>query len=265
MAHALLPPKPSTAPQFLKQPIYTILSPQTSNLFPSPHSQPLASYFTENRSIRRDFPQAPRFSLCSQPILNTVATVNLSESLGKPKSNHIIVLKILQKLFFLAPHGLSLSPFSSLTSPPITRPYNLPPTPGHYWESKQTLLIISTRDTKKTLDHTLTNPQSFYSSQILKPARHAATPVSSHLLTTQVSSFLWVSESSSSVKSFLSTQPKIPTLTLAHAHFLSPCFHLSCSVQSLSRVQLFANPMDCRTPGLPVHHQLLELAQTHVY
>ena len=23
------------------------------------------------------------------------------------------------------------------------------------------------------------------------------------------------------------------------------------------------NPMDCSTPGLPVHHQLLELAQTH--
>ena len=25
------------------------------------------------------------------------------------------------------------------------------------------------------------------------------------------------------------------------------------------------NPMDCNTPGLPVHHQLLELAQTHVH
>ena len=25
------------------------------------------------------------------------------------------------------------------------------------------------------------------------------------------------------------------------------------------------NPMDCSTPGLPVHHQLLELAQTHVH
>ena len=23
------------------------------------------------------------------------------------------------------------------------------------------------------------------------------------------------------------------------------------------------NPMDCSTPGFPVHHQLLELAQTH--
>ena len=25
------------------------------------------------------------------------------------------------------------------------------------------------------------------------------------------------------------------------------------------------HPMDCSTPGLPVHHQLLELAQTHVH
>jgi len=25
------------------------------------------------------------------------------------------------------------------------------------------------------------------------------------------------------------------------------------------------NPMDCSTPGLPVHHQLLELAETHVH
>ena len=25
------------------------------------------------------------------------------------------------------------------------------------------------------------------------------------------------------------------------------------------------DPMDCSPPGFPVHHQLLELAQTHVY
>jgi len=37
-----------------------------------------------------------------------------------------------------------------------------------------------------------------------------------------------------------------------------------CSVQLLSCVRL-CNPMDCGTPGLPVHHQLLELAQTHVH
>ena len=37
------------------------------------------------------------------------------------------------------------------------------------------------------------------------------------------------------------------------------------SVQSLSRVHLFVTPPDCSTPGVPVHHQLLELAQTHVH
>ena len=36
------------------------------------------------------------------------------------------------------------------------------------------------------------------------------------------------------------------------------------SVQSLSRVRL-CNPMDCSTPGLPVHHQLLEFIQIHVH
>ena len=35
------------------------------------------------------------------------------------------------------------------------------------------------------------------------------------------------------------------------------------SVQSLSHVWLW-DPMDCSTPGFPVHYQLPELAQTHV-
>ena len=37
------------------------------------------------------------------------------------------------------------------------------------------------------------------------------------------------------------------------------------SVQLLSRVQLFVTPMDCSTPGFPVHHQLPELTETHVH
>ena len=42
------------------------------------------------------------------------------------------------------------------------------------------------------------------------------------------------------------------------------------SVQSLTWVQFqptltLCNPMDCRTPDLPVRHQLLELTQTHVH
>ena len=41
-------------------------------------------------------------------------------------------------------------------------------------------------------------------------------------------------------------------------------FPLISSVQSLSRVQL-CDPMDCSMPGFSVHHQLPELAQTHVH
>ena len=45
---------------------------------------------------------------------------------------------------------------------------------------------------------------------------------------------------------------------------LQPTVQFS-SVQSLSCVRLFENPMDCSTPGFPVHHQLLEFTQTHVH
>ena len=40
------------------------------------------------------------------------------------------------------------------------------------------------------------------------------------------------------------------------------------SVQFSSVTQLcptLCDPMDCSTPGFPVHHQLAELAQTHVH
>ena len=37
------------------------------------------------------------------------------------------------------------------------------------------------------------------------------------------------------------------------------------SIQLLSCVRFFATPMDCSTPGLPVHHQLPEFTQTHVH
>ena len=37
------------------------------------------------------------------------------------------------------------------------------------------------------------------------------------------------------------------------------------SVQSFSHVWVSCDPMDCSTPGFPVHHQLPELAHTHVH
>ena len=36
-------------------------------------------------------------------------------------------------------------------------------------------------------------------------------------------------------------------------------------IQLLSCVWLFVTPMNCSMPGFPVHHYLLELAQTHVH
>ena len=40
------------------------------------------------------------------------------------------------------------------------------------------------------------------------------------------------------------------------------------SVQFSSVTQwcpMLCDPMDCNTPGLPVHHQLLEFTQTHIH
>ena len=48
-----------------------------------------------------------------------------------------------------------------------------------------------------------------------------------------------------------------------------PCnFHLWQNIQFSLVAQscpTLCNPMDCSTPGLPVHHQLLEFTQTHVH
>ena len=55
------------------------------------------------------------------------------------------------------------------------------------------------------------------------------------------------------------------TATLGYSQTISHFFPCQ-SVQSLSCVQLFVkDPMDCSTPGFPVHHQLQDLAQTHVH
>ena len=45
---------------------------------------------------------------------------------------------------------------------------------------------------------------------------------------------------------------------------MSFCLWLT-SLQSLSHVKTLCDPMDYSTPGFPVHHQLPELAQTHVH
>ena len=44
---------------------------------------------------------------------------------------------------------------------------------------------------------------------------------------------------------------------------LKQSYHQFSSVSQLCLT--LCNPMDCSTPGLPVHHQFLEIAQTHVH
>ena len=60
-----------------------------------------------------------------------------------------------------------------------------------------------------------------------------------------------------------SISPKWHDFTLSYGWVLFHCTYVS-SVQLLSRVWL-CDPTDCSTPGLPVHHQLPELAQTHAH
>ena len=64
-------------------------------------------------------------------------------------------------------------------------------------------------------------------------------------------------------RSRLGTYTEISVLTLApwKKSYDQPQFS---SVQLLSRVR-FCDPMNCSTPGLPVHHQLPEFTQTHVH
>ena len=49
----------------------------------------------------------------------------------------------------------------------------------------------------------------------------------------------------------------LPSLLFSSVQLRLSCVWLSCV--------WLCNPMDCSTPSFPVHHQLLELAQTHVH
>ena len=67
--------------------------------------------------------------------------------------------------------------------------------------------------------------------------------------------------------------PKLPSHPSCHITLSSFLFSKSCSFQnephsysSVAQSYLtLCDPTDCSTPGLPVHHQLPELAQTHVH
>ena len=47
-------------------------------------------------------------------------------------------------------------------------------------------------------------------------------------------------------------------------HFLLQCMKVKSESEVAQSCTTLCNPMDCSTPGLPVHHQLPEFTQTHV-
>ena len=51
----------------------------------------------------------------------------------------------------------------------------------------------------------------------------------------------------------------------SRAHHYSRTFLAVVVAQSLSRILSLCDPMDCSTPGFPVHHRVPELAQTQVH
>ena len=52
---------------------------------------------------------------------------------------------------------------------------------------------------------------------------------------------------------------------LLFSHFKRHCKWYDCRYQFSCSVVSDCDPMDCSTPGFPVHHQLPEFTQTHVY
>ena len=57
-------------------------------------------------------------------------------------------------------------------------------------------------------------------------------------------------------------QPKCPSTERMGKEDM---IHISVSISSVAQsCPTLCDPMDCSTPGLPVHHQLLEFTQTHV-
>ena len=74
----------------------------------------------------------------------------------------------------------------------------------------------------------------------------------------------------------IGVQPQSPGLcsqwnTVLSNDWMNPCFReqsrkASAQVSSVAQsCTTLCNPMDCSTPGLPVHHQLPEFTQAHVH
>ena len=62
---------------------------------------------------------------------------------------------------------------------------------------------------------------------------------------------------------FIYTVNLIRSHTHTHTHTHTHIYMMCSSVAHSSST--VCNPIDCSTPGLPVHHQLLEFTQAHVH
>ena len=58
------------------------------------------------------------------------------------------------------------------------------------------------------------------------------------------------------------TRPSWASLVFSQLHLFTNERQFSSVAQSYPTL---SDPVDCSTPGLPVHHQLLESTQTHVH
>ena len=66
-------------------------------------------------------------------------------------------------------------------------------------------------------------------------------------------------------KKFYSSQTEDCNLGSRFSGVLRTVPPVRCLFSSVQSFRLFGTPMDCCTPGLPVHHQLLEFTQIHVH
>ena len=58
----------------------------------------------------------------------------------------------------------------------------------------------------------------------------------------------------------------LPENIITLEHFSIVLWNFSAQFSSVAQLCLtLCDPMDCSTPGFPVHHQLLEFTQTHVH
>ena len=100
------------------------------------------------------------------------------------------------------------------------------------------------------------------STELVMPSHHLLSSLSppAFNLSQHQGLFQWVSSSYQVAKVLeLQFQPSL----WSNSHL---CTWLSAQCSSVTQsCPTLCNPMDCSTPGFPVHHQLQELVQTHVH